>query len=355
MTFALPLPDLREDREDSAPEYPAEPLSVTLDRITEYNRTYVHHRHDSTHDLIALWVAHTHAMMTWDSTPRLYITAPQEGVGKSTQAEVSMLLCPPDAIRTASTSGPGLWRYIDAVSPTLFIDEAENTFNASGGNDKDNITAVVNDGYKPGSKVLRGEKNGVRLFNIYAAVAIVGIDNGQLPPTTRSRCIPVRMTPGPSVPDTFRERKHVEFGNEIRWHLSTGAMDWVLHEADKGMGRTGQLWEPLFSIAYAAGNGWVERAQQAFDDHQWTESATPAARTLEGVLAYFQSTTQNTVTSTALARHLSDDDELPTISPKALAKVMKGYDVKPHKMNGGYMTYRREELETVFKVWIKGY
>ena len=48
--------------------YKPEPLATTLDRVVAFNRRFVHHADDSTHDLIALWVAHTYGMPVWDWT-----------------------------------------------------------------------------------------------------------------------------------------------------------------------------------------------------------------------------------------------------------------------------------------------
>jgi hypothetical protein len=348
---ARPDGEVGEVGELVPPFYPAEPLSTTLDRIVEFNKRFVHHRHDTTHDLIALWIAHTYAMPVWDWTGRLYVTAPQEGCGKSTQAEVMALLCP-DSLPTASISGPGLFRSIGEGSPTLFIDEAENQFSVHGGRDREIVTAVMNAGYKQGAFVVRSESNRPVKHSVYAAACIIGIDNGLLPDTTRSRCIPVRMTPGPSVQEKMRPRRHAEFATEVGSRLADKAMDWGLIESPLSM-RQGDIWEALFSVAHAAGPEWVARAEKALADHQWTDSATESARILEGVRRYFEQTKADRVTSAVLAQHLSNDDELPTISPKALAKVMKGYEVTATKSNG-LMTYHREALEPAFKVWIRG-
>ncbi|MEH3068854.1 MAG: DUF3631 domain-containing protein [Aeromicrobium erythreum] len=329
--------------------YPAEPLATTLDRIVDFNRRFVHHKHDSTHDLVALWVAHSYAMPTWDSTPRLYITAPQEGVGKSNQAKVMEMLCP-DSLLTASTSGPGLFRYISAGSPTLFIDEAENQFSPHGGRDKEIVTAIINAGHEPGGYVLRSESNSAVKHPVYAPACIVGADNGLVPSTTRSRCIPIRMTPGLNVPERFRKRRHEDFATEMGARLADAAMDWTLIESDLTM-RQKQLWEPLFSVAHAAGPEWVQRVEKAVEDHQWTDRASVPARTPECIYGFFASFGRDRATASELAAFISADDECPATSAKALAQIMKGYEVTASKSNGR-MTYFLRDLEPVFSTWL---
>jgi hypothetical protein len=328
--------------------YPTESLATTLDRVVEFNRRFVHHRHESTHDLIALWVAHAYALPTWDYTGRLYITAPQPGCGKSTQAEV-MAFISPDAVQTASASGPGLFRMISGGQVTLFIDEAENQFSPHGGRDKEIVTSVINSGYKRGAVVVRSEGNASVQHPVYAPVVIVGIDNGLLPDTTRSRCIPIRMVPGPNIAEKFRPRRHREFAVEVGARLSNSAMDWELHESDLTM-RQGDLWESLLSVADAAGHDWPERALRALDDHQWADETSESAAILNGIHEYFESTHQDRVNGATLAGWLSDDDALAAISAKRLAMVLRGYEIKSRKSNGN-QKYFKDDFSEAFETW----
>lgn len=329
--------------------YPPEPLAATLERIVEFNRRFVHHRHESTHDLIALWVAHSYGMPVWDFTGRLYVTAPQPGCGKSTQAEVMAHLCP-ESVQTASASGPGLFRMISGGQTTLFVDEAENQFSPHGGRDREIVTSVVNAGYKRGAVVVRSEGNVSVKHPVYAPVVIVGIDNGLLPDTTRSRCIPIRMVPGPKVPEKFRPRRHREFTDEISARLSTDAMEWQLVETDLTM-RQGDLWEAILSVATAAGSDWPKRAGVAFWHHQWSEETSESAAILQGVHEYFETTEEDRVNGAVLAGWLSNDDALPAISPKRLAMILRGYEIKSRKSNG-CQKYFRDDFSEAFATWV---
>lgn len=352
-----PSDDLTVDLGDLEGTYPAESLSATLDRIVEFNKRFIDHPDESTHDLVALWVATTHAMPVWDWHGRIYITAPQPGCGKTTQAEVMALLSA-NSDQTASTSGPGLFRNISANKPTLFLDEAESQFSRNSGRDGDIVNQVINRGYKRGAVVTRSEGNRAVKHDVFAAVCIVGIDNGTLSDTTRSRCIPVQMVPGRRR-ERFRDRQHADFAAEMQWHLASHAHDLTLVEIPDGFGRQADLWESLYSVAVAAGPAWVERFHRAAEVHVWPEVVSESAQVLAGIRSYFAETRADKVTSTALVAWLNAQDDMPPItSARALARVwLKGYrtpdgqHIKATKSNGNYV-YRPEQFAHAFTTWL---
>src|SRR5688572_285208 len=59
----------------------------------------------------ALWVAHTHMMQTWDSTPRLAALSPEPASGKTRILEVSELLVP-RAVEAVNVSAAYLFRKV---------------------------------------------------------------------------------------------------------------------------------------------------------------------------------------------------------------------------------------------------
>ncbi|WP_297625634.1 DUF3631 domain-containing protein [Nocardioides sp.] len=335
----------------------AEPLARTLDRIVEFNRRFITHRLDSTHDLVALWVASTHAMPVWDWHGRLYITAPQPGCGKTTQAEVMALLSA-NSDQTASTSGPGLFRNISANQPTLFLDEAESQFSRHSGRDGDIVNQVINRGYKRGAVVTRSEGNQAVKHEVFAAVAIVGIDNGTLSDTTRSRCIPVQMVPGKKG-ERFRERQHEVFAAEMQWQLANAALDLVVSELPDGFGRTADIWEALYSVAVAAGEGWVARCQQAAGDHGWPDVVSDSAQVLGAIRDYFKASKADRVRSSDLVRWLNAREDIPHVtSPRALSlQWLRGYrtpdgqHIRSTKSNGNFVYWRKDFLHA-FDTWL---
>src|SRR5262249_27731710 len=63
-----------------------------LDDVAAFLRRFV--ASPNRHALVAhtLWIAHTHLMAAWDSTPRLAFLSPEPGSGKTRALEVSELL-----------------------------------------------------------------------------------------------------------------------------------------------------------------------------------------------------------------------------------------------------------------------
>src|SRR5262249_7681551 len=62
-------------------------IHAFLGRFVIYPSKYAHDAH-------ALWIAHTHLMGAWESTPRLALLSPEPASGKTRALEVSELLVP---------------------------------------------------------------------------------------------------------------------------------------------------------------------------------------------------------------------------------------------------------------------
>jgi len=77
-----------------------------------------------------LWIAHTHMMDAWETTPRLALLSPEPQSGKTRALEVSELLVP-NAVETVNMSSAYLFRRIgaDIGVPTLLMDEVDALFN----------------------------------------------------------------------------------------------------------------------------------------------------------------------------------------------------------------------------------
>ncbi len=65
-----------------------------LNDIHGYLARFVSYPSEHAHVAHTLWIAHTHAMERWDSTPRIAFLSPEPGSGKSRCLEVSELLVP---------------------------------------------------------------------------------------------------------------------------------------------------------------------------------------------------------------------------------------------------------------------
>lgn len=343
--------DLDGELGELGQEYASRPLRSVLDDVVAHNRRFVYHQHEETHWLIALWVAHAHGLDAWDYTGRLYIHAPQPGVGKTMQAKVIQKLCPNDH-KTVGVSAPGLFRSIAMGRPTLFLDEADNQFSPYGGKDRDDVTAVINGGYEPGNYVVRSERGLPVSYETYSAMCIIGIDNGTLPEATRTRCIPVQMVPKPTGTsiERYRPREHQQFADEVRWQLSNAALDWSVSECPFE-NRQADLWEALWSVARAAGGLWPERVEKAAQRHCWKHAVPEGKRFLRAVRDWFDMHPRETkVQSSVLAAHVSSYDDMPVMQGKGVAQRMRGYDVTPQKRSESW--YHRDQLEPVWNMWL---
>lgn len=333
------------------PPYPSRPLAAVLDDIVKHNQRFIYHPDESTHWLMALWVAHTHGLDKWDYSGRLYIHAPQPGVGKTAQAEVIKRMCP-NELPIGGTSAPGLFRVVESGRPTVFMDEADNQFSPYGGKDKADVTQVVNTGYKPGWYITRSVGGHTVRYETYMAMCIIGIDNGTLPESTQTRCIPVRMLPIPKdvTIERYRYRLHTDFCDEIRWQLSVAALDWQWTATPFKM-RQADLWEALWAVADSAGGPWPDRVRIAADRHLWDDNESEQRRFLLAVRDWFTSHPgQTRVQSSVLAQWVSSYDDLPQMAGKGVAARLKGYRVKPVKRSESW--YKLTDLEPVFQQWL---
>jgi hypothetical protein len=215
-----------------------------------------------------VWALHTHfvhhVIIRLAVTPRLLISAPGENCGKTTFLEGVLWL----ASRGRPLGNPtaaNLFRMMDALHPTLCIDEADKLFRHGR-----NVTLleVINLGYRRTfSKIPRIEENseGKReqvLFDSWGAIAMamVGLLSEA---TTQSRCTTVflrRALPSEAI-------EHIEAGDEDQ-HFGTIRRQFARFAVDLSAlppiqlpteltNRTGDNWKPLLQLATLAGPRWL--------------------------------------------------------------------------------------------------
>ncbi len=246
-------------------------ISAMLATVKAFIALYVHMT-PAQATTLALWVAHTHAIVAFEATPYLQITSATPEAGKTRLLEVLALLVR-DPWFTGRTSAAVLVRKIDAEAPTMLLDESDAAFNG----EKDYAEAlrgILNLGYRRTGKaslcVGQGANITFRDFSVFSAKAIAGI--GKLPDTVASRAIRIelkRRTKDEPVAK-FRDRYAREAAKPIVSALETwsaGAID-VLRDARPTMppglrDRAEDTWEPLFAIADLAGGTWPDDARQA--------------------------------------------------------------------------------------------
>jgi hypothetical protein len=142
---------------------------------------------DTAADAIALWILHTWLVNGFMISPRLAITSPTKGCGKTTVLRLlNKLVRRPK--RAGSISPPALFRAVEQFQPTILLDETEKYIEH--GSD---LHALLNEGHCRGGTVLRvlGEKLELREFGIFGPVAYAR--NGRLPDDLEQGSIIVDM------------------------------------------------------------------------------------------------------------------------------------------------------------------
>ena len=160
-----------------------------------------------------------------------------------------------------------------AGRPTILFDEIDTVFGPKAG-DNEELRGFLNAGHRRSGVTYRcigdGGNQTVVEFPSYTAVAVAGL--GYLPDTipTRSVIIRMRRRARNEKAEPFRARLHEAQGHELREHLA----QWADQVRDDVSGRWPEMpegvtdrpadvWEPLLSVADAAGGDWPERARTA--------------------------------------------------------------------------------------------
>ena len=100
-------------------------------------------------EILALWALHTHAFESFAHSPRLAITSPEKGCGKTTTLDVlGELVARP--LPSSNASVAAVFRIIEMAAPTLLIDEADTFL-------KENyeLRGILNTGHRRGGQVTR--------------------------------------------------------------------------------------------------------------------------------------------------------------------------------------------------------
>ena len=339
---------------------------VLLDEIAAFIGRFVAYPSEDARVAHTLWLAHTHAMDAWVSTPRIAFLSPEPGSGKTRALEISELLVP-RPVQAVNVTPAYLFRKISdpAGPPTLLYDEIDTVFGPNAKNNED-LRGLLNAGHRRGAIVGRCGGTGGALFPqelaAYCAVALAGM--GDLPDTIQSRSVVVRMrrrAPTESV-DPYRHRLHAEIGHVLRDRLGSWItrITLMLAEARPEMpagveDRNADVWEPLLAIADAAGQSWpsVARAAAVALVAQMRE-ANPSlgVKLLDDIRTVFGD--RAAMKTEDLISALCDLPESPwanmkgqAIDARGLAGHLKQYGVKPKPIRFPYglaRGYSREDL-----------
>ncbi len=325
-------------------------------------------------ETIALWIMHTWALDAAEVTPYLNISGPERRVGKSRLLEV-LALYAKTPIKTADISEAALFRVVEASSPTLLFDEIDTVFGPKA-REQESLRGLLNAGFQRGAMAWRcvgdGSKQTVEPFAVFCAKAFAGIGE-ILPDTLSDRSIPIRLqrkTRAERV-ERLRIREARERANPLREQIARWAEDHVdvLADArpslpDELDDRAQDAWEPLLTIADAAGGEWSDRARSAALELSTgqTDDGPIGTRLLADVKRVFDESTAEKLHSKTITTALVELEESPwgdwrgqPFEPRALARILKRYDIKSEQVWMDAQNrhgYRREQFEEAWERYL---
>jgi hypothetical protein len=343
-----------------------------LDRVHQFLCRFIVYPSPAAGVAHVLWIAHTHLMNEWFSTPRLAVLSPDMECGKSRVFEITSLLVP-RPILDVNTSAAFLLRSVadQENRPTLLLDEIDTIY-GDNGKGSEPLRGLLNSGYRRGATTGRCETVGKKIIPVryptYAAVGLGGI--GELPDTIMSRAIVIRMRralPTETV-EPFRPRLHEEVGMALRDELvawtdslaNIGRSEPVL--PDGFMGRKEDIWIPLLCIADAAGQHWPELARTAAISLVTAEQreSQPSERIELLLDIRKQFGERDKIASEELVSLLLADEEAPwgdlagrKLDQRKLAKMLKQFRIRPKQLRFGNEVLRGYEREAFTDAWLR--
>jgi len=249
------------------------PEATILDQVYAFLGQFVAYPSEEAQVAHTLWIAHTHLMDKWDSTPRIAFLSPEPGSGKTRALEITETLVP-RPIEAINATPAYLFRKISdpAGLPTVLYDEIDTLFGPRA-KENEELRGVINAGHRPGAQagkcVPKGKQIETEEFPAYCAVAMAGL--GNLPDTILSRSVIIRMrrrAPNEQV-SPYRRKVHGPKGNTIRKKIEIWA-DEVRETIETSpqlpegiVDRNADVWESLVSVADAVGGVWPKRARDS--------------------------------------------------------------------------------------------
>jgi hypothetical protein len=346
-----------------------------LNAIHAYLGRFVSYPDENAHVAHTLWIAHTHLMDAWESTPRIAFLSPEPASGKTRALEASEPLVP-RPIEAISVTPAYLFRKVGDPDgmPTILYDEIDTVFGAKVRKDNEEIRALLNAGHRRGATagrcVMRGKIIETEEIPAYCAVALAGL--GDLPDTILSRSVIIHMrrrAPGEHV-EPFRRRVNAPEGHELRERLAAWAARKLKqaaaarpHIPDMIEDRNADIWEPLLAVGDLAGGEWPERARvAAVALVALTMASRPSLgiRLLADLKTAFDQDDADALPTSVILQRLKDLNESPwtdlygkPLDDRGLAKRLKPYGINPKGIRWGDSTLRGYVRESLTDAWLR--
>jgi hypothetical protein len=248
-------------------------VSLILDHVHGFLGRFVAYPSEHTHVAHTLWIAHTHFMDAWESTPRIAFLSPEPASGKTRALELTETLVP-RPVEAINATPAYLFRKVSdpAGLPTVLYDEIDTLFGPRA-KEHEEVRGILNAGHRRGAMagrcVVKGKQIETEELPAYCAVALAGL--GNLPDTILTRSVIVRMrrrAPTEYI-EPYRRRVHAPDGHQLREWLAEWAarirdtLNTCPVMPDGITDRNADVWEALLAVAEAAGGDWPERARVA--------------------------------------------------------------------------------------------
>jgi hypothetical protein len=340
-----------------------------LDEVHDQLTRYVAFPSPEAAVAVTLYAAATHAQDAWEHATRLVIKSPVKRCGKTRLQEVLAELCY-RVLKTTNISPAALARSIpEDDPPTIMLDEADSVFAKRKGERSEgaeDIRGIINSGHGRGWPYVRWDPaKRVREECPTFAMAILG-GIGDMPDTIEDRAVVITMrrrAPGEAVTQ-FRRRRAVGPLRALRDRLHVWVLSVITELADAEPelpleDRAADVWEPLVAIADAAGGEWPERARRAAKALTPAEADEDAGGTslLADIHTVFGGADR--LSTANLVERLNAVETSPWggwrrgegLDGRALAKLLKPYDVRPDVVRIGEETARGYLAQWFHDAW----
>jgi Protein of unknown function (DUF3631) len=301
------------------------------------------------HTAAALWVLYTHIFDRFTISPRLALSSPVNGCGKTTAlAVIEQLAFRPERMDNATPAV--IYHLIDRLNGTVLVDEADNL----GLRENSILRAVLNSGHRKGGNIRRVIRGAPKKFSTFTPMAIAAIGALPLPLMRRSIIVHMEKTAGVAHLKRFdtndsetMRRINIVYGFIRRWAGAKPKLD-LDPELPKDLRtRVADNWRPLVAIADSFGPYWggVARETAVTFAHAYHDEDVGVVL-LSDLRDIFNRTSADRMTSIDLIATLLDieesgwseyrgarDDQAPRkFTQGEMARLLRPFGVRPRSI-----------------------
>lgn len=352
------------------PEMWPEPVNGVelLDEINDILERYLVLPNEESRLAISLWIVFSYCYDYFEISPMLAINSPTKRCGKTTLLYVLQSLVN-EPTPMSNISPAATFRIIEALHPTMLIDECETFIN-----DRNNeLRGVLNSGHtKQMAFCVRcvGEDHEPTQFSTWCPKVFALI--GKLPDTLIDRSIRILIERRLKVEhvDKFRQ-KQFKSNSKIqkkikRWvndnieSLSTAALKVEVPSLQSD--RDEDNWEPLITIADAVGGSYPELSRQAAIElcKRSDDEDNVNIDLLIDIKEYFTDNKTDRITTKALIEYLCKLDHRPwrdwkngkVITPAGVGRLLRPFGIKSKNGRFGgqqHKGYFLDDLKLAFE------